>query len=55
LFGLAKQYSRFYAAVSILKAETPEKASLRMQLSLFAGNIIKNGMGLLGIKVPERM
>jgi arginyl-tRNA synthetase len=39
----------------VLKAETPEKKELRLQLAQFTANILASAMGLLGIDVPERM
>jgi arginyl-tRNA synthetase len=40
---------------SVANAETEEKKILRLHISVMTANIIKNGLGLLGIKVPERM
>jgi arginyl-tRNA synthetase len=54
-FTLAKTFNSFYAEHSIGNAETPEKKNLRLQLALFTASVIKSSMGLLGIKVPERM
>lgn len=55
LFELAKDYNQFYHEVSVLKAETKELTTFRLTLSAFVGNIIKSGMHLLGIEVPEKM
>lgn len=55
LFKLAQTYNSFVTALKVLTAETPEKKELRLQLSQLVVNVIKSGMGLLGIKVPERM
>ncbi len=54
-YDLAKAYNRFFDAVSIFKAETPEKMSFRVALSAETGKTIKKGMQLMGIGVPERM
>ncbi len=54
-FNLAKTFSSFYAEHSIANAETPEKKELRLQLSQLTAHVIKKGMSVLGIKVPERM
>ncbi|HLG39518.1 MAG TPA: arginine--tRNA ligase [Chitinophagaceae bacterium] len=54
-FNLAQLFNSFYNKHKILKAETEEKKELRLQLSELTANIIASSMGLLGIKVPERM
>ena len=55
VFHLAKTFNSFYTEHSIANAETEEKKQLRLQLASITANIIKSGMSLLGIKVPERM
>jgi arginyl-tRNA synthetase len=55
IYGVAKVYNSFYTVHSVLKAENEEKRALRLQLCSLTANVIKEGMGLLGIKVPERM
>lgn len=55
LFALAKAYNSFYTSHSVLNAESPEKKELRLQVSQLTVNVIRHAMGLLGIKVPERM
>ena len=55
VFHLAKTFNSFYTEHSIANAESEEKKQLRLQLVTFTANIIKSGMQLLGIKVPERM
>lgn len=54
-FTVAKTYNAFYAEHSVLNAESTEKKQLRLQLCQLTANVIKNAMGLLGIKVPEKM
>ncbi len=54
-YDLTKEYSRFYTELSIFQAETPENMSFRVALSAEVGKVIKKGMKLLGIEVPERM
>ncbi len=54
-YDLAKEYNQFYHDCSILHEENAEKRSLRLELSDVTGRTIKSAMGLLGIKVPERM
>lgn len=55
LFELAKAYNKFYHEKSILQAEDEVLKQFRLQLSEASGKVIKRGMGLLGIEVPERM
>jgi arginyl-tRNA synthetase len=54
-YDLAKKYSRFWHDVSILKADTEAAKVFRLQLSKAAGQVLKSGMGLLGIEMPGRM
>ncbi len=55
IYHLAKTFSSFFAEHSIANAETAEKKQLRLQLANMTANVIKSGMQLLGITVPERM
>lgn len=55
VYNLAKTYNSFYTEHSVTNAETEEKKALRLQLSLMTANVIRSGMSLLGIRVPERM
>lgn len=55
IFNLAKTFSSFYSEHSIANAESQSKQALRIKLSVFTATVIKNGMEVLGIKVPERM
>jgi len=55
IFGLAQTFNSFVTDLRILTAETEEKKELRLQLAQMTVHVIKSGMGLLGIKVPERM
>ncbi len=54
-YDLVKEYNQFYHDYSILGEEDPKKRSLRLVISKQAGNVVRTGMGLLGIEVPERM
>jgi len=54
-FEIAKTFNSFYSEHSIAKAESPEKKELRMQLSRLTATVLHAAMGLLGIRVPERM
>jgi arginyl-tRNA synthetase len=55
VFNLAKTFNSFYTVHSIASAETAEKKQLRLQLAVMTSNVIRKGMKLLGINVPERM
>ncbi len=54
-YELAKNYHRFYHEVRILNAETLEAKNFRLKLSKLVANILKSGMELLGIEMPDRM
>lgn len=55
IYELAKAYNKFYHEKSILQAEDNELKKFRLQLSAASAKIIRRGMDLLGIDVPERM
>ena len=55
VYNIAKTFSSFYTEHSIANAETEEKQQLRLQLAAMTANVIKSGMVLLGVAVPERM
>jgi arginyl-tRNA synthetase len=54
LFELANTFHGFYEACPVLKADEPVRAS-RLALSDLTGRVLKQGLELLGIKVPEKM
>ena len=54
-YELVKEYNQFYHDHSILREPDSDTRKFRFQLSEMTGRIIKSGMGLLGIEVPERM
>jgi arginyl-tRNA synthetase len=55
VFNVAQLYNSFYHQHKILKAETPVKKELRLQLNQLVAHVLKSGMSLLGIQVPDRM
>ena len=55
LYYLAKTYNQFYQELPILSAEKAEQRDFRLLLSSFIADVLKKGMWLLGIEVPERM
>ena len=54
-YDLVKEYNQFYHDFSVLKEEDKAKQQVRLMLSAAVGQVVKNGMKLLGIEVPERM
>ena len=54
-YELTKQFNQFYHDYSILGADTEEEKAVRLVIAKNVAKIIKNGMALLGIEVPERM
>src|SRR6266545_1624651 len=54
LFELANSFHTFYEACPVLKSKEPARSS-RLALCDLTGRVLKHGLGLLGIKVPERM
>ena len=55
IYDLVKEYNQFYHDFSILREENEELKKFRLVLSTNVARIIKSGMALLGIEVPERM
>ena len=54
-YDLVKEYNQFYHDFSILREENADVKAFRLALSAEIAKVIKLGMGLLGIEVPERM
>jgi arginyl-tRNA synthetase len=54
-YDLAKKYHRFWHDLSVFNAYSPEARAFRLQLSRAVGNVLRSGMGLLGIEMPTRM
>ncbi len=54
-YDLAKLFHKFFAELSILKAESEEARAFRLELCQTIANVLKTGMDLLGIEMPERM
>ena len=54
LFELANSFHTFYEACPVLKSEEPARSS-RLALCDLTARVLKQGLGLLGIKVPEKM
>ena len=54
-YELTKVFNQFYHDYSILNEPDEQKKAVRLMLAKNVAKIIKSGMGLLGIEVPERM
>ena len=54
-YELTKVFNQFYHDYSILNEEDEAKKQLRLVIARNVAKILKNGMALLGIEVPERM
>ena len=55
MYDLVKDYNNFYQSVSILREEDKNKLAFRLVLSETIGKIIRSGMSLLGVHVPDKM
>jgi arginyl-tRNA synthetase len=54
-YELVKEYNQFYHEFSILRETDEAKKVFRLVLSQNVAKVIRLGMGLLGIEMPERM
>jgi arginyl-tRNA synthetase len=54
-YELVKEFNQFYHDHSILNEPDLQKRNLRLALSASVVKILRNGMGMLGIEMPERM
>jgi len=54
-YELTKEFNQFYHDYSILGADNEEEKTTRLVLAQNVAKIIRNGLCLLGIEVPERM
>ena len=55
LYELTQTYNSFYAKHSVLQAETEEKKILRVNITVLFAKVLKEGLELLGIDVPEEV
>ncbi len=54
-YELVKEYNQFYHDFSVLREEDEAKRAFRLVLSQNVAKVVRLGMGLLGIEMPERM
>lgn len=55
LFELSKEFNVFYESLPVLKAEDNEMRNSRLALVEATAQVLKNGLNILGISVPEKM
>ena len=55
LYGLAGEFSSFYQACPVLRADDERTRSSRLHLSALVRDILRDGLDQLGIQSPERM
>ena len=53
-YDLVKEYNQFYHDFSILGEENADKRNFRLVLSANVAKVVRLGMGILGIEMPER-
>ena len=54
-YELTKEFNQFYHDFSILHEDDADKKAFRLLLSHTVAQVLAEGMGLLGIEMPERM
>lgn len=55
VYEVAKEFNQFYHEHSILNEEDQAVSNLRLCLAALTARVIRDGMALLGIEVPEKM
>ncbi len=55
IFELAQRYNAFYAQLPIIKATTKDEKMFRLHLTAAVGQVMKDGLYLLGIPVVDKM
>lgn len=55
LYDLAQQFNSFYNSVSVLQADSKHVKLVRLNLTKVVAKVMKEGLDILGIEVPERM
>lgn len=55
VYELAKDYNQFYQAIPVLNEPDPAKLEFRLAFSQAVADVLKSGMAVLGIRVPDRM
>ncbi len=55
VYDLAKEYNQFYHDHPVIREADQGVRNFRLMVSLLAGNVIRTGMDLLGIELPDKM
>lgn len=55
LFGLSQAFNAFYQEIPVLQEEDKDLRVMRLSLVTAVSQVLKNGLGLLGIEVLEEM
>ena len=55
VYDIAKSYNSFYHDCPVLKADDENVRCFRLQLSNFTSTVLRQGMKLLGVTMPEQM
>ncbi|TRX62811.1 arginine--tRNA ligase [Carboxylicivirga sp. M1479] len=55
VYDLAKEFNQFYHESPIAVEEDEDKRAMRLLICKAVGQVIKNGMWMMGVDVPERM
>ena len=55
LNNFVQEFNRFYTNNPVISAENKEIKNSRLLLTKSVAQVIKNGLWLLGIQVPEKM
>ena len=55
VYELAKEFNQYYHDTPVLKEENPDVLTMRLSLIDSISSVLRKGMGILGIELPERM
>ncbi len=55
VYALAQDYNQFYQSIQVLSEPDAARRNFRLAFSLATADVIRSGMLLLGIRVPDRM
>lgn len=55
VYDLVKEYNQFYHDYSVFNESNEATKQMRLALSDMVSRVVKSGMGLLGVKMPEKM
>lgn len=55
IYELARRFSSFYRDLPVLKGNSGEVLDARLRLVAATRQVISNGLGILGIEIPEKM